>query len=155
MSRFAWQGLPAIATLWMLAACAAPGRPAAADAASVAWPDTRWRVVALADEDGRLAAVPAGMAVDLAFDTSAQRVSGSAGCNRYGATVTPDGAGIRFGAAAASKRMCDQPAGVMALEARFLRTLARVVEAVPEGDRVALRSADGVIVMDIVRAPAD
>ena len=155
MSRLPHPLVPAVLALCALTACAGVGTPAAGDAPAPTWPDSRWTVVAVADDTGRLAEVRAGIAIDLAFDAAATRVTGSAGCNRYSAPVTLEGRGLRFGAAAASKRMCVDPGDVMAMEARFLRALGRVAVAAPEGARVALQDAEGGAVMLIARAPAE
>lgn len=155
MSRFARTSIPAALALGVMTACAGTGGPAAGDAPPPTWPASRWNVVAMADDSGRLVAVRDGVAIDLAFDAAATQVTGSAGCNRYSAAVTLEDRGLRFGAAAASKRMCVDPGDLMALEARFLRSLGRVALAVPQGARVALQDAEGGAVMLIARAPAE
>lgn len=155
MAGFPWQGMAGMLAIAALAGCAGDGSPMAGDAAAPAWPDSRWTVVAMADADGRLADVPAGVAIDLGFDATASRVAGSAGCNRYSATATVDGTTVAFGPAAASKRLCGAPEGLMALEARFLRALAQVAGAAFEGARLELRAADGTPLLALARAPAD
>lgn len=135
----------------LLAACAAPGAGGLASPVP-AWPESRWTVVAIADAGGVLAEVPAGIRVDLAIDAAGARASGSAGCNRWTASATIDGARIGFGPAAASKRMCGAPEGVMAVEAAFLAALGRVAVARSEGARVRLSAEDGAAVMELARA---
>lgn len=153
MAGFPWRGVAGALAIAALAGCATDGPPAAGDAP--AWPGSRWTVVAMADADGRLADVPSGVSIDLGFDATASRVAGSAGCNRYSASATADGATVAFGPAAASKRMCGAPEGVMALEARFLDALARVAGAAFDGARLELRAADGAPLLALARAPAD
>lgn len=139
-----------------LSGCAGNGASAVAGGpVAVEWPDSRWTVVAIADAGGPLVAVPRGVAIDLGFDAAAGRVSGSAGCNRYSATATVDGLRVAFGPAAASKRMCGSPDGVMALEDRFLQAMARVSGAAFDGTRLELRAADGAPLMALARAPAE
>ena len=142
--------LPGLAGI-LLAACAAPG-PGGADASVPSWPDSRWTVVAIADAGGVLAGVPEGIRVDLAIDATGGRASGSAGCNRWTASATIEGARISFGPAAASKRLCVVPEGVMAVEAGFLDALGRVAVARSEGQRVRLSADDGTLVMELAQA---
>ena len=142
--------LPGFAGI-LLAACAAPGSGGSASPAP-AWPDSHWNVVAIADAGGQLAGVPDGVRVDLAIDAAGARASGSAGCNRWSASATIDGARIGFGPAAASKRMCGAPEGVMAVEAAFLAALGQVAVARTEGARVRLSADDGRALLELARA---
>ncbi len=99
-----------------------------------------WRV----DEiDGRRVQDPG--APTLSFD-GAQRVSGSSGCNRYTASLTAAGSGLRAGEVAMTRVACS-PA-VMELESRFVTALAAVrsyrlagdaLELVDESGRLRLR----------------
>ena len=56
------------------------------------------------------------------FDAGA--LSGAAGCNNYRASYSTDGDTINIGAPAATKMGCQEPAGVMDQETRFLSMLA-------------------------------
>lgn len=113
---------------------------------------TRWSVLAL--DEGAEAVAAGPIVATLEFDPAAGRVSGSAGCNRYSASASVDGSKVVFGPAAASKRMCADPTGVMAFEVRFLAALSRVVQARATGDRLELRAADGSVVATLLRVPA-
>jgi heat shock protein HslJ len=78
-------------------------------------------------------------------------VSGSAGCNRYTAPYKSDGSSLSIGQAAATRRMCGEPAGVMEQEQQFLRALATVATARFEGDQLELRTAEGALAVALTR----
>jgi heat shock protein HslJ len=151
MSHSLLPGIAGVVLATALAACAAPATTGV-DAPAPAWPDSRWNVVAIADAGGALATVPAGIGVDLAIDAAGGRASGSAGCNRWSAGATIDGARIAFGPAAASKRYCGAPEGVMAVEGAFLAALGRVAQARSAGGRVQLCAEDGAVLLELERA---
>lgn len=138
-----------------LTACAATRMSTDGGGTPPDWPDSRWRAVAIAGTDGAMVDVPAAIRVDLAFDATASRASGSAGCNRWTASATRDGGRLAFGPAAASKRMCFGPEGVMDVEAAFLGALGRVAQASIDGSRLRLSAADGTPVLDLVRDAGD
>lgn len=79
-------------------------------------------------------------------------VSGSAGCNRYTAPYTADGASLSIGQAAVTRMMCAKPAGVMEQEQQFLRALATVATARFEGNRLELRTAEGALAVALTRS---
>lgn len=151
MNQSLLPGIAGILVATALAACAAPGTPGT-DAAGPAWPDSHWNVVAIADAGGALAAVPAGIRVDLAIDAAGVRASGSAGCNRWSAGATIAGARIAFGPVAASKRYCGAPEGVMAVEGAFLAALGQVALARSVGGRVQLCADNGAVLLELERA---
>jgi heat shock protein HslJ len=79
------------------------------------------------------------------------RVSGSAGCNTYtGAYTSQDGA-LKFGAAAATRKMCVRPERVMEQEQQFLKALEMVVTTRFESDRLELRTAEGALAISLRR----
>jgi len=103
---------------------------------------TSWRVTGYNNGREAVVSVIAGTSVTMAFSADG-RVSGSAGCNRYTATYTSEGPRLTFGAAAATRRMCAQPDGVMKQEQEFLKALETVSSARLEGDRLDLGAASG------------
>lgn len=111
---------------------------------------TRWRVDAIASE-GAMTGLPAGIEATLVFDDATGRASGSAGCNQFSAAVASDAAGLRFGPIGTSKRLCAEPATVMAVESAYVAALARVASARREGARLELRAADGGLVVSLSR----
>ena len=70
-------------------------------------------------------------------------VSGSAGCNKYGAPVSIDGEEITVGAATATRAWCDDPSGLMDQERRYLGILSRAKVFRIFGDQLALRTGEG------------
>jgi putative lipoprotein len=68
-------------------------------------------------------------------------VVGSAGCNRYSAPAELDGAGLRFGQAAATRRAC--PPAVMDQEQRFFAALDETRRYRREGSKLWLLDEQG------------
>jgi heat shock protein HslJ len=147
----------AVLCVLLLAGCSArpdsagTDRPAAIETRIDSLAGTRWRATAVDDGSGAAAAIDASLQVTLAFSADGRRASGIAGCNRYAAEVTVDGAALSFGAAAASKKMCGEPADVMAVEQRFLAALATVASARIAQDRLELRTAGGGLALALAR----
>jgi heat shock protein HslJ len=114
---------------------------------------TAWQVTGF--NNGRQAVVSGlgGTELTLAFSTDG-RVSGSAGCNRYTGTFRQDAKALSFGPAAATRRMCAEPAGIMEQEQQFLKALETVATARQEADRLELRTAEGAIALTATRDPA-
>jgi heat shock protein HslJ len=104
---------------------------------SQALPGTSWRVTSVRNQsvllDTRLTAV---------FGRNG-RISGSAGCNAFGATFTARAPRLSFGPIVATKKACAAPAGVMAQESQYLAALESVASYSIEGSRLELLGADG------------
>jgi putative lipoprotein len=66
----------------------------------------------------------------------AGRASGFAGCNRWFAEVTHDGASLRFGAAGATRMACEPP--MMQIESNFLSMIERTRAYRRDGDTLTL-----------------
>ena len=111
---------------------------------------TSWRVNAY--NNGRQAVVStlAGTSLTMRFGADG-RVSGSAGCNQYGATYSFDGARLAIGPAAATRRMCAEPERVMEQEREFLKALETVASARFEAGRLELRTADGALALTLAK----
>lgn len=138
---------------FVLLLCLAGAGCAAAPAAPAPdLPGTSWRVSAYDGGRGELVLVQAGTSLSLAF--SRQSATGSAGCNRFTAGYRADGAKLTFGPAAATKKMCVTPEGVMGQEDRFLGALGSVAGARLAGDRLELLAADGRALVRLERADA-
>jgi heat shock protein HslJ len=88
--------------------------------------------------DGRR--VQGSDAPTLTFD-GAQRVSGSSACNRYTASLTAAGSGLRVRDVAMTRMAC--PPAVMELESRFVTALAAVRSYRLEGDALELVDESG------------
>lgn len=111
---------------------------------------TAWRVSGINNGKGGVVSVLAGTVPTLAFGTDG-RASGSAGCNSFTAGYTAAGSKVTFTEAAATRKMCVEPAGVMDQEQQFLAALATVETATVEGDRLELRRADGALAVSATR----
>ena len=70
-------------------------------------------------------------------------LSGSAGCNNYGAPYRSSGLSISLGALAATEMECPGPAGVMEQERRYLETLRTVTGRRVYGRQLWLQTEDG------------
>ncbi len=73
-------------------------------------------------------------------------LSGSAGCNSYRASYSTDRGTIEIGPAAATKKACATPEGVMEQETAFLESLATAARYRVDGRRLTLLRPDGTIV---------
>ena len=111
---------------------------------------TDWRVTAY--NNGRQAVVSVLEGTELTASFGEGAVNGSAGCNRYRASLDADGDRVRIGPAAATRRLCAKPEGVMEQEAAFLRALEWAAVSRREGDRLELRTGDGALAVSLVRA---
>jgi heat shock protein HslJ len=110
---------------------------------------TAWKATGINNGKGAVVSVAAGSTVSLAFGADG-RASGSAGCNNFTAGYTVDGSSLRFGPAAATRKMCPE-ADVMEQEASFLKALESVSTARVEADRLELRTTDGALAATLVR----
>lgn len=113
------------------AAPTAPPAEAAAPAPSPVGP--RWRVIDLADSD------PAPEGIDLQFQDG--KVTGTAGCNRFGGNYTLAEAAIRLEGDVYSTRMaCPEPQ--MRLEAKFLGMMRGVLRYSYQQDGTLVLTAE-------------
>lgn len=117
-----------LAALLPLAGVSAQNAPALAD--------SEWQLVSLGGVP-----VLEGTSVTLSFVEEGQ-VSGSAGCNRYGAEVTLDGSSIRFGTPFTTRMMCAQE-GVMEQEQAYLTALQAATSVSVSGGSLTLTADDG------------
>jgi heat shock protein HslJ len=111
---------------------------------------TTWSVTAYNNGKQAVVSVLNGTSLTMAFSGDG-KVSGSAGCNRYMASYTSEGQKLTFGPAAATRKTCATPEGVMEQEQRFLQALATVTTARYEGDRLELRASEGQLAMTLTK----
>lgn len=111
---------------------------------------TSWRVIGYNNGRQAVVSVLAGTQLTMSFAADG-RVGGSAGCNNYSGSYTHAGSSLRFGPAAATRRMCADPEGILEQEQLFLQALETVTTIRQEGDRAELRTAEGVLAISIVR----
>jgi heat shock protein HslJ len=109
---------------------------------------TSWRVVGYNNGRQAVVSVLGGSTLTMSFSADG-RVSGSAGCNNYVATYTASGKSLTIGPAAATRKMCVNPEGVMEQEQQFLKALETVATARQEGDRLELRTATGAMAVNL------
>ena len=115
---------------------------------------TAWKVTGY--NNGRQAVVSVLTGTELTMEFSADgRVAGSAGCNRYTGSFKQDGKTLSFGPAAATRRMCVEPEGVMEQEQQFLKALETVATVRHEADRAELRTVDGALAVTLARLPTE
>lgn len=105
---------------------------------------TSWEVTGVNNGRQAVVGVIAGTTLTMVFGTDG-KLTGSAGCNRYTATFTAAGQGVRIGPPAATRMACAEPEGRMAQEAAFLAALTTAATQRREADRLELRTADGAL----------
>lgn len=112
---------------------------------------TRWRTtMMISDGKGGRVSSAAGSIVTVAFAADG-KASGSAGCNSYTSTYQADGSRLRFTRAAATRRMCAD-AAVMEQEQAFFEALESVATMwMMQADFLQLRTAEGALVLNLVR----
>jgi heat shock protein HslJ len=101
--------------------------------------------VATMVNNGREAVVSilADTEITVVFDAEG-KVGGSAGCNRYFAGYTVEGASIAIEPPASTRKMC--PEAVMQQEFAYLAALPTAATFSIQGDELELRTADGALV---------
>jgi len=102
---------------------------------------TMWEV--LNYNNGKQAVVSVALGTHLTADFGKDgKLSGSGGCNTYGADYKTDGKKITIGPIATTRMMCAQPAGVMEQEAQYVAALESAATYSIDGDRLEMRTAD-------------
>ena len=110
---------------------------------------TSWKVTAY--HDGKSGVVPVLDGTTLSLSFAAGSASGSAGCNRYNASVTVDGSRLAFGRAASTRMACGGVAGMMEQEAAYLAAFETAVAFRVSGDRIELHRQDGSVAVEASR----
>ncbi len=100
-----------------------------------------WDVTAYNNGRGGFTTIIIGSELSMFFE--AGTVSGSAGCNNYNAAYELEDNNIKIGPAAATRKMCNDPEGVMEQEQEFLAALESVAVYKIDGDRLEMRTAEG------------
>jgi heat shock protein HslJ len=98
----------------------ASARAAGQDPAPLA--GTTWLLEAYGDAKNPTA-ILAKSEVTAVFDATQSRVTGSAGCNSYGATYLTKGERLEISPIAATKKFCSEPPGVMDQEQQYFNLL--------------------------------
>ena len=118
------------AALVSLVACAVP--------ASTTLQGTYWKLLSL--RGAPVEAINGPQEPHLVFDADANRMSGSGGCNRLGASITLDGDRLRFGSTQATRMSCERG---MATEQSLLNELPAVARWRIRGERLQLLDEQG------------
>jgi heat shock protein HslJ len=101
-----------------------------------------WEVTGINNGKQAVASPIVGSTVTATFGADGT-VSGSAGCNSYSASYTLTGDTLKVGPAAATRKLCDSPDGVMDQEAAFLKALEASVSVESDSHGMTLRDASG------------
>lgn len=80
-------------------------------------------------------------------------VSGFGGCNRYQAPFRQIEGGIELGPAAATRKVCQEPAGVMEQESQFLAALETAASYRIDRDTLELRTTNGALAVSFRATP--
>jgi heat shock protein HslJ len=113
---------------------------------------TTWRVAGYNNGRQAVVSVLGGTSLTLEFMADG-RLRGSGGCNNFGSSYTLTGSQLGIGAAAATRKSCAEPEGVMDQEAAFLRALESVTSMRREGERLELRTASDALAATLVALP--
>ena len=120
------------------------------DAQSQELTGTAWQVTAFNNGHQAVVSVLPGTRLTIEFSADG-KLGGSAGCNSYTATYVSSRQDLILGNAAATRKTCAKPKGVMLQESLFFKALAMVTVARIDGDRLELRGRDGALVVSAIR----
>jgi heat shock protein HslJ len=102
-----------------------------------------WVLQSYGDPDNPTSTLP-GTRVTAQFDSSAGRVAGSAGCNRYNGLYQLNGNRLSLSRMVSTRMYCPGP-GVMQQEAAYLQALQTVESYDVQGDRLLINSAGNTV----------
>jgi len=111
---------------------------------------TSWEVLAYNNGKQAVVSVLTGTKLTAVFGKSG-KLTGFAGCNDYNATYEATPPKIAIGPVAATRKHCEQPAGVTDQETRYLAALETAATYRIEGSRLELRTADGALAVELHR----
>lgn len=111
---------------------------------------TSWSITGYNNGKQAVVSVLAGTTLTLDFGTEG-RVAGSAGCNRFTGAYTATDRTVAVSGAAATRRMCVEPAGIMEQEAAYLKALEMGTHVRIDGSRLEIRTADGALTVSAQR----
>jgi len=127
-----------LVVLTLLSACqnskkAQESTEAPPDSQAAAMQRGTWTLMALGSP-GRPAGVLERTQLTANFDPGAGQLRGQSGCNSFSAPYLLDGDSLQIKSAAATRKLCDQPQGVMQQETLYLRLLETVNTYRVEGE---------------------
>ena len=115
---------------------------------------TEWTLTAYNNGQDAVVSVLIGTEITAAFGDDG-RLTGSAGCNTYGASYEVDGDHIALGPAVTTRMWCAEPEGVMDQENAFLGALELAVTYRIQGDKLEMRTADGALALQFTAKPTE
>lgn len=123
--------------------CGAKISPPSSELKNTKWELTRWNLPPNSNGEVRTRQIPQGDAsnpIQIIFDASGQRLSGSTGCNRFTATLDEDARGFSLKQIASTKMACNPQR--MDLENDFLYELNDYRSIVRNGDQLLMIGTD-------------
>ena len=115
---------------------------------------TEWILTAYNNGQDAVVSVLIGTEITAAFGDDG-RLTGSAGCNTYGASYELDGDHIALGPAVTTRMWCPEPEGIMDQENAFLAALGSAATYHIQGDQLEMRTADGALALQFIAQPTD
>jgi heat shock protein HslJ len=103
---------------------------------------TTWEVISYNNGKGGVVSVITGTEISAEFGEDGQ-LSGSACCNNYTASYKVVGKEIQIGPAAATRKFCAEPEGMMEQEAAYLAGLETAARFEIENDRMDMYTEEG------------
>ena len=123
--------------------CGAKISPPSSELKNTKWELTRWNLPPNSNGEVRTRQIPQGDAsnpIQIIFDASGQRMSGSTGCNRFTATLDEDARGFSLKQITSTKMACNPQR--MELENDFLYELNDYRSIVRNGDQLLMIGTD-------------
>lgn len=123
--------------------CGAKVSPPSSELRNTKWELTRWNLPPNSYGEVRTRQIPIGEAsnpIQITFEASGQRVSGSTGCNRFTAELDEDARGFSMKKITSTKMSCN--AARMELENDFIYELNDYRSIVRNGDQLLMIGAD-------------
>ena len=105
---------------------------------------TRWVATGVNNGKDAVSSVVTGTSLTAIF-AEAGTVAGSGGCNDYSGPYTRDAATIKIGPLAATRKLCNAPAGVDEQEAQFLTAMQAATKWTIAGSKLELRDDGGAL----------
>jgi heat shock protein HslJ len=115
---------------------------------------TEWTLTAYNNGQDAVVSVLIGTEITAAFGDDS-RLTGSAGCNTYGASYEVDGSNITLGPAVTTRMWCPEPEGIMDQESAFLAALGLAATYRIQGDKLEMRTTDGALALQFTAKPTE
>jgi heat shock protein HslJ len=112
---------------------------------------TNWSVLYYNNGRGGAVSVIIGTSLSANFSGDG-KISGNSGCNDYSADYRTDGQKIAVGPIATTRKMCPTPDGVMDQEQEYLAALNTAATYRIDGKNMEMRTTDGALAAQSVRA---